>query len=683
MGCSFSRCLGRRAQAFAIPVAAVLLLGIPKALLATDKESGLEAGRAQKPLQYEVNVTLKLIQVFVTGPDGEPARDLEKADFVLYDNGKAQKITDLEKHFILLREAVAAGQNVSEAAADPSPLLKRKYILLFDDESNDLAGVAKSRKAALEFLDKSVQQGDEVAFFSCSPTRGLTIHEYFTSDHQTIRKAIEKTRSIPGATLGGLAVESFIGHQIASPEHPTVEDVSSLFQGVSARQQAAGASLPYGRRGFMARLAEVAKALRQVDGQKNIILFSKEFGHILDGPSGHDAALFREMAKELASANCPVFVINTAGGLERAAAPNAGLGYLSETTGGRYYDAVDRYAENARSIANITSNYYVLGYPVGSSWDGTFHEVRVEVRRNKYKTFGQRGYFDPLPFNKLSAMERSLHLIRIALGEDPSLGPPIDFPLAVLPYSERPGANTLLLSWIPVRTMRESIGNKTEIVSLVLAEDKSVVAGRRAEVDWTNLDAETLCQYSAASLVPGRYEARVIVRDLETGRFAVGACSVEVPAASAASLRLFPPLFVTSFRSAQYANFSGDAKDQDGQSFSLTQAYLFPTQKYTPAPAELEEGRETFRAVLRCEQNGPVVRDFRVRAEIEIPGVGRSTPLAVALLDRFERKDLLFLILEFRAPAPLMAGFYTLRVLAEDPRTGTRAWSTTELIVKQ
>jgi hypothetical protein len=54
---------------------------------------------AQEPLQHDVTVTLKLVQVFVTDPDGHPARDLDKSDFVLYDNGELQEITGFEKHF--------------------------------------------------------------------------------------------------------------------------------------------------------------------------------------------------------------------------------------------------------------------------------------------------------------------------------------------------------------------------------------------------------------------------------------------------------------------------------------------------------------------------------------------------------------------------------------------------------
>ena len=75
------------------------------------------AASPQAPLQHEVSVTLKLIQVFVTGPDGKPALDLAKSDFILTDNGKPQTITDFESHALA---APAAERAVAVALPAPN-----------------------------------------------------------------------------------------------------------------------------------------------------------------------------------------------------------------------------------------------------------------------------------------------------------------------------------------------------------------------------------------------------------------------------------------------------------------------------------------------------------------------------------------------------------------------------------
>src|SRR5512137_2952193 len=74
------------------------------------------AASPQTPLQHEVTVTLKLIQVFVTAARGQPALDLSRTDFLLTDNGKPQTITDFESHILGLPAAAPA-----QAAPAPSP----------------------------------------------------------------------------------------------------------------------------------------------------------------------------------------------------------------------------------------------------------------------------------------------------------------------------------------------------------------------------------------------------------------------------------------------------------------------------------------------------------------------------------------------------------------------------------
>ena len=52
-------------------------------------------------LQHEVSVTLKLIQVYVTDSSGNPVTNLNKDDFLIYDNKKLQKITEFERYTLI------------------------------------------------------------------------------------------------------------------------------------------------------------------------------------------------------------------------------------------------------------------------------------------------------------------------------------------------------------------------------------------------------------------------------------------------------------------------------------------------------------------------------------------------------------------------------------------------------
>ena len=58
----------------------------------------LQEKAGQEELKHEVVVVLKLVQVYVTDKKGNPITDLEKSDFILYDNGNLQPVTDFERH---------------------------------------------------------------------------------------------------------------------------------------------------------------------------------------------------------------------------------------------------------------------------------------------------------------------------------------------------------------------------------------------------------------------------------------------------------------------------------------------------------------------------------------------------------------------------------------------------------
>ena len=61
----------------------------------------LQNKNQQEELLHEVVVTLKLVQVHVTDKQGNPVTDLNQSDFILYDNGRLQKITEFERHALL------------------------------------------------------------------------------------------------------------------------------------------------------------------------------------------------------------------------------------------------------------------------------------------------------------------------------------------------------------------------------------------------------------------------------------------------------------------------------------------------------------------------------------------------------------------------------------------------------
>jgi VWFA-related protein len=622
--------------------------------------SGPAGGQAKEaPIQHVVTVTLKLIQVFVTDAKGKPALDLEKSDFAVTDNGRPQAITDFEKHVLALPAAVPAGGQPSvpsPAARTEAPLLDRKFIFLIDYVRNGLEGVQKAKLAALEFLDSKVSPGDEVGLFTLSPISGLTLHEYLTTDHGKVRARLKRLRDSVGGA-GDPASGDLMGMELLNAQ---------VFAGHGGHAGPSG-------RDLFAEIAEWAKALRAIPGQKNIILFSMGFGTGAVRPGRLNNVLFENMVRALASANAPVFAVDTTPQslpgrdveekLPSGTLPERSLAYLSEMTGGKYLGGVNAQARIASDIHEATANYYVLGYAVPAAWDGKYHEVKVEVVRPGHVVHAQRGYFNPVPFGKLTPLEKHLHLLEVALGEGGQAGRPALFPVAALPFPRRGGTGTLLVAELP-RDLRVLLGDRVEFVSLVLDEGQAIVDGKRWEVDPEDLKAARIVLYSVAALGPGRYDFRAVLRNLDDGRAAAGAFMVEVPAMSPDEPVMFPPLFLVRGAGANYLDLTPPAKDGDRAGSSISEAFPFPADQFVPLIGELEPGATSLWADLACvwkaERGGE--RDLSARLFREASG--EEIPVTVELLSASSRedRDIYLLGLEFPALAP---GAYRLEVRAE------------------
>jgi VWFA-related protein len=629
-----------------------------------------------------VTVTIKLVQIFVLDAKGHPALDLESSDFALRDNGQLRTITEFEKHFLHVPTATLEAAPLPPAQ-DRSSVMNRKFIFLVDYGGNDLEGIMKSKNAALEFMDSKLQPGDEVALFAFSTMSGLTLHEYLTADHEKVRAAIKKMRDVPGIrpaqddiTTSSDSTDPNFDHRPAGMELMNLE----VF-GRHGGPAGAGAD----PRVLFSQVEEWAKALGRIPGQKNVILFTRGFGTGIVVPSHPLFPFFQAMARALATANAPVFSVNTttgmAGKIAAGVFPEASLEYLSNLTGGKYVGDVDFYARNAEDIQSATANYYVLGYSIPASWDGRFHEIKVEVRRPGYRVFGQSGYTNPLPFNKLSPLEKHLHLLDLALAEKGYTEQHLVFPLVALPFSGGNGPNALLLAAIPVERLRQDVGDKTEFISLVLDQDKTIVNGSRFEIDWATVRGERACQYSAVSLPVGRYDCRVVIRNLDNGRGAVGACSVEIPARATAGLWFDPPLLLVDGTEIPYINVSGRDKVVPGAAVSLFQVFPFPPKEFVPLVGDLKPGTASLYAVLRSSEKGVEDSDLGISAWLVPDGSAEKIPLAVEILSLAAKEDGAVRFLQFELPS-LRSGRYELYITAEDPALKVPAETKTELRIR-
>ncbi len=675
--------------------------------------------QAQRPLQYEVSVTLKLIQVYVTDREGKPVADLGPADFELFDNGKRQTITEFEKH---LRPAPEREGQEPGPAAPAASKMNRKFFFFFDFVFNSVRGINKAKKAALHFIETELRPEDEVGVLSYSIYKGLTLHEYLTTSHQKVSEVIEGfgSKDIVGRANNveveyWRALQSVAGDiSVSNPSIPSPAAGRDGFTPDKLKlQEATIDRMVYQlhARNFTSKLKDLAAGLRYIPGNKYIILFSSGIASsIFQGapvvmdkgkieaaiPGSRGATMYNidsleaaaweekkyeNMAKDLAEANTMVFSLNTESIGETAPANKAMLGdyalkKISKISGGEYFPNIDNYEKDLSDIQNLTSSYYVLGYAIEDRWDGKYHRIKVKAKRPGCEVHAQGGYFNPKPFDEYNDLEKTLHLIDLALSDDPLIQEPAHFSL--LPFSCPAGGENqlLLVSAPPLEELSGSASDEVEAITLVFDTQKIIADFKRTQVNLSSLGGKRICHYSLSVLPPGEYECRVVLRNLKTGRAALAGCPVVISAPADAGFLLFPPLLLAPSSDMYFLGVSKTRHpEMAGSPASLLSLYPFAYDRYAPLIGPLARGTQAISALVRYSAALGLEPELQLTAVLKNQLSGREDflPASVRSGGEFQTEDktvrsIVYLV-EFQLPPGMAPGAYSLKISAKEKKT--------------
>ena len=692
-----------------------------------------EAVQLQKPLQYQVSVTLKLVQVYVTDKKGKPVQDLQKSDFVVYDNGQKKEITEFEKH-ILTKPAAKAEVQAAEEKIVPTPLppadqvsvMNRKFFLFFDFAFNNQKGVNKAKEAALHFIDSELSPGDQVGLLSYSMLKGLSIHEYLTSNHRNVREAIKRLNA---KDIAGRAedIEEEYWRMGGGGRDVYQKSPSQL---MAERQESINQA-----QNFFIRMTALAKALRYIPGKKHLILFSTGvpssllYGNRMTptkiGPKGSIQSVFNlgeisliaqneEMLKELSTANCTIFTFDTR---EAAMVPSifeydkqtfeehnrdslsplasnfAGAGLskddnitgwysisrISSSTGGKYFSNINEYVKNLEQVQTITGTYYVLGYYISDLKDGAYHQIKVEVARKGCEVRAQTGYFNPKPFREYSDLEKELHLFDLALTERPLLQTPLIFTMAPLTYITGEETRLQVLSKIPEAVIKKFSGKKVELVSLIFDEKENLASLQRVEADLTKYRGMDVFYASGATLPPGQYKCRLVIRDLDTGDAAVASAMANVGARPVSGLSLHSPLLLVQESSFAYLEGVGAKKEE---AISWKEIYSYDKSQYSPIIGEAPTGTAKLQALVPCSVKEIFLPNISLTAHLINSASGAKIPVALAVLSKSRKGDVEVQFVEFPLN-DIPPGRYSLYFYAEEAGTKFISYSRVPITIQK
>jgi len=629
----------------------------------------------QKELQHEVAVTLKLIQVHVTDTQGNPVANLKKEDFILWDNGKLQNITDFETHFT----RAPAERPPEKEVSSPSPArMNRKFFLFLDIQRNDPIGMIKSKRVARYFVETQIQPGDEVGVFSFQPSAGFVLHEYLTQDLEKMLSAIKKAKALPvysspeGVPGGGAGQSSGSSSgETAGEGEATHAGSRNLDAGLPTVDEGASWSqLAKPLYMFFYSLEDLSQSLQYVPGIKNIVLFSA-------GTSAGAKNTFDLLGQKLASSSCRVYTVDTNWRLHYLkgyfeSGPGSALRQLAVSSGGKHFEDPDDIETIAQDIQRMTGNFYVLGYYIQPEWDGQYHEIKVKVKKKDCVIYAQKGYFNPKPFSTFSDAEKQLHLADIAWNDTPYFETPKPFPLEALPFPGNEAAKLVLLSEIRPENLVDVFLNDTEIITVVLDEEKNIVESGRAVLKYDSIKQTPIHHYSITRLAPGLYECRVVVRNLESGKSALGSASVRVPEFRESGLNLYPLFLLIPEKGSFYLRAVKEEKAKEREALSLRDLYPYLSSIHSPLVKEVDRSVRNLLAVLRFSTRLTEEHPLDLDVDLIHSQSGQKIPLEFIIKESgmFGLNEAM--LLEIWLPS-LEPEIYTLHVILSDPESNQKA----------
>ncbi|HYJ87461.1 MAG TPA: VWA domain-containing protein [Pyrinomonadaceae bacterium] len=396
-------------QSFLKPVAAILVLfSASQFVLISGQEANQQrprrvtpaedqsASNSGKPSTQEVDegdvvrVDTQLVSVpaVVTTPTGRPLAGLRNENFMLFENGQQQKITDF---------------TTTEAPFE--------IAILLDTSGSTRADVALIRQAASAFID-GLRPGDRVAivgFGTGRPGRGLVpqvdVLAKLTDDRKTLRAAIENLGTSNGTPFYD-ALERIADEIFREPPREELRGrraIVALTDGVDSSSNAEfqNARSKVLRAGVASYFIQVNteefvedRLLKNCQDDGALTLSTKQvqrYRRVFHPKSKpEDFVAFCEMGSfERMQMSRDLYNL-----------ARREMNELAKTSGGTNFVAAslqDARAAFSRVAAEIGTQYSLGYYPTNKTRDGKFRTIRVEVQGTKDKPVvrAREGYYAP------------------------------------------------------------------------------------------------------------------------------------------------------------------------------------------------------------------------------------------------------------------------------------------------
>jgi VWFA-related protein len=558
-------------------------------------------------LSETMNVHLVEVPVTVVDRDGNPVRGLTKANFEVFDQGKARQISTFD--------AVDFASSEMLKMSPLNPAARRSFLLLFDMSFSSPNGRAKAQDAARAFVAKIMTRRDLAAVGTIDIDHGFRLLTSFTTDRTALIQAIANPNTFVSGDplqLGGLDVFTSTMPEINAP--PQVQ--TDLATGRSGEALEAAKDIArlekrlndnYNRMRVekeMTMLGGLARTLRAVPGQKQVILLSEGFDARL--VQGRDARASDEVKDEMETSTAGEFwkvdfdarfgSSTTLTLLERMARffrgsdvilhsidiqglrvqndlqegakinSNEGLYLLAKVTGGSLFQHANDITTDFNKLMKQEEVVYVLGFRAPSTGADKFHDLKVKVKGVPpgSNVEHRAGYYESGSEN---AVERTLTNAEVIMNDIPE--DEVRIATLVAPMPGKSNGQVPVIVEINGDDLAKGAKTPTVHADLYIYafDDEGVVRDRvfqRLAIDTAKageqLKSGGVKYYGTLALPPGKYAIKSLVRLPESERKGFSRTDVSVPGVD--DIAVLPPLFTD--RPGQWLMVKGAVHGETG-----------------------------------------------------------------------------------------------------------------------
>ncbi len=551
------------------PVAAALPRVLVALLLASTSATPPAGAAAQGPAgrvpTFRSDVALVRVSVVVRDKNGNPIRGLKREDFTLLEDGKPQPILAFDVEEVpsepaspteppivetatLLSPKTPAAGTAAGAPASPAVELagRRLIVLLFDADAMEPEQLERAIASARVHVQKGMSAADLVAVASIGT--GLEIEQDFTSDHEALRRALDR---LAGAESGAPeadaeAPDATAGEEADEPMAPDTTELA-LFN-IDRRLRA---------------IRQLADALAPVRQKKSVVFYSGG----VSGLGTDNQVELRAAIDRAVRANLSIYPVDARGleasvpGGEARQASTRGtdaysgramsrqleqrltsqdtLSALATDTGGRgFFDSNDLGQVHAQVVAD-TSSYYVLGYSSSNgAKDGRFRRLKVRVRRSDVRVEHRSGYYAERDFVHARREDREQQLTEQLLSDLSATDLPVWVQTAHFRVAETrfyvPLSVAIPGAVLAMQAAADKPRLSLDLIAVVRDEARRAVARVRDTIRIEDETAGALrrknVQYqSGFTLPPGIFHLKLVVRENGSGTFGSFETEVRVP----------------------------------------------------------------------------------------------------------------------------------------------------------